>query len=655
MRNRLLFLLLTITVLLLAAHGVCQDTSGGERILLYRSEITVNQDASMIVKETIKVVCANQQINHSIYRDFPTRYKDKYGNRYVVDFTVGEVTRDGAPEPYGIESISNGKRVKMGSADVTLTPGTYTYTITYKTDRQLGFFKDQDELYWNVTGNGWGFPIEKAIAVVTLPKRVPNADLKMEAYTGPEGAKDKNYESRIDDSGRAVFRTTAVLAPKEGLTIVVGWPKGIVAEPTAEMKTRWFFRENASIFAALIGFILVFVYYFVVWNNVGRDPRKGVIIPLYEPPDGLSPAAMRYIVRMGYDNKGFASALINMAVKRYVKISEEKGVYTVSKDTGDETVLASEEQGVAMKLLGDSDSIEMKQSNYKEVGGALKAVKESLKSGYGKGYFARNAGYIAPGLIISVLTLGVGTLLMPPDKAGTVGFLGLWLAGWTFGVAFLVLTVARGWHALAHGTGASEFGSCVGAGCMTLFAIPFVGAEIAVLVILGHEASPAFLLMAVLIGGLNFLFYELLRAPTKMGRAVLDKIEGFKLYLSVAEKDELATMTPPEKTPEIFERYLPYALALDVEQEWAEKFASVLQAASESGRPYQPVWYSGRDFTHVAAGAGVAGFASALGGSVAGAIASSSSPPGSSSGSSSGGGGGGSSGGGGGGGGGGGW
>ena len=114
-------------------------------------------------------------------------------------------------------------------------------------------------------------------------------------------------------------------------------------------------------------------------------------------------------------------------------------------------------------------------------------------------------------------------------------------------------------------------------------------------------------------------------------------------------------MTPPEKTPEIFERYLPYALALDVEQQWAEKYARVLEAASEAGQPYQPVWYSGRDFTHVATGAGIAGFASALGGSVSGAIASSSTAPGSSSGFSGGGGGGGSSGGGGGGGGGGGW
>lgn len=119
------------------------------------------------------------------------------------------------------------------------------------------------------------------------------------------------------------------------------------------------------------------------------------------------------------------------------------------------------------------------------------------------------------------------------------------------------------------------------------------------------------------------------------------------MYLSVAEKDSLDALTPGGRTPELFERYLPYALALGVEQAWAQKFADVLSRAAAGGEPYRPGWYSGRSWSS----ADPTGFASSLGGSLSGAISSSSSPPGSS----SGGGGGGSSGGGGGGGGGGGW
>ena len=151
----------------------------------------------------------------------------------------------------------------------------------------------------------------------------------------------------------------------------------------------------------------------------------------------------------------------------------------------------------------------------------------------------------------------------------------------------------------------------------------------------------------VTMGFLNALFYRLLKAPTQSGRKIMDQIEGFKLYLSVAEKERLNLLNPPEKTPELFERYLPYALALDVENAWSEQFAEVLARAGTESQPYSPVWYSGSswDSFHTSS------FADSLGSSFAGAISSSSTAPGSSSGS----GGGGSSGGGGGGGGGSGW
>ncbi len=155
----------------------------------------------------------------------------------------------------------------------------------------------------------------------------------------------------------------------------------------------------------------------------------------------------------------------------------------------------------------------------------------------------------------------------------------------------------------------------------------------------------AVLLVIVLV---NALFYHLLKAPTVMGRRVMDQIEGFKLFLSVAERERLEMLNPPDKTPELFEKYLPYALALDVENQWSEQFAETLAAAAGAGegRGYTPGWYRGGSWS----GRGPGGLASQLGGSLSGAISSSSVAPGSSSGS-----GGGFSGGGGGGGGGGGW
>ena len=150
---------------------------------------------------------------------------------------------------------------------------------------------------------------------------------------------------------------------------------------------------------------------------------------------------------------------------------------------------------------------------------------------------------------------------------------------------------------------------------------------------------------------INILFYQLMRAPTLTGRKILDKIEGFKMCLSIAEKERLNLLNPPDKTPELFEKYLPYAFALDVEQEWSEQFSGVLSKAYGPSADNAPRWYSGPSWHTL----GASGFTSSLGSSLTTAVSSAASSSSSSPGSSSGGGGGGSSGGGGGGGGGGGW
>src|SRR5215472_14119019 len=186
--KRFLLLLVALTALPLTA----QDDST-ERILAFDSHITVNQDGSMQVVETIRVRSAGESIKHGIYREFPTRYRDRRGNRYSVMFEIVSLTRDGRDEPYHSEDRSNGVRVYFGSSSYLLPDGIHTYRFTYRTNRQLGFFKDHDELYWNLTGNGWLFSIDAVTATVVLPEKARDQVIELEGYTGYEGEKEKNY------------------------------------------------------------------------------------------------------------------------------------------------------------------------------------------------------------------------------------------------------------------------------------------------------------------------------------------------------------------------------------------------------------------------------------------------------------------------------
>ncbi len=644
MKKSMFFLLAGFLVSLFFILPVAAQGLSSERILSYHSDVKVNRDASLSVTETITVVAQGEEIKRGIYRDFPVKYRDHLGNRYNVEFKVREVLKDGLPEKYHLKTMSNGIRVYIGDENTYLSPKEYTYTLVYETNRQLGFFKDFDELYWNVTGNGWNFTIEKASASVELPAGTAENKIKVEGYTGPSGAQEKNFTAVIDYYGRAAFETTQALSPGEGLTIVVSWPKGVVRAPDLQQKLIYFMNDNRSVLAGLICLLALIVYYLTVWMYFGRDPEKGTIIPLYGPPDKLSAASVRYLMKMGYDNKTFTAALISMAVKGYLKIEEAGGRYTLRKTAASASSLSGEEEELARKLFL-YDTLELQNQNHSIIQGAMANLQRSLANQFEKSYFVTNIGYFVPGLIFSIFMVLICGLFDATERTPIAIFMCFWLTIWSVGVGALLQNIFSLWKGAMQG--GRNAGAALG---LSLFAVPFVIGEAIGIAFLAYATSVTVIMVLLSAVFLNLLFYHLLKAPTFMGRKMMDRIEGFKMYLSVAEKDRLNLLNPPENTPELFEKFLPYALALDVEQLWAERFTEVLNAASAEGRQYHPAWYSGSGWMHHGAG----GFSNQLGSSFSNAIASSAHPPGSSSGG-GGGGGGGSSGGGGGGGGGGGW
>ncbi|HQJ15914.1 MAG TPA: DUF2207 domain-containing protein [Candidatus Omnitrophota bacterium] len=616
-----------------------------EKILSFQSDILIETDGSMTVTETITVIAANEKIRHGIYRDFPTRYQDRFRHTYNVTFDVLRVMRDNSPEPFHQEALGNGTRVYIGSKESLVAPGVHVYSLTYKTSRQLGFFKDFDELYWNVTGNGWDFVIESAKASVALPESLSGKIRSFEAYTGPSGAQGADYSSGMEDSGKVVFTATRPLQPGEGLTIAVTWPKGYITEPSPQTKARWFIEDNAIVIIGFLGLVLVVLYYAYVWSRFGRDPAKGTIIPLFKPPSDLTPQAVRFIMRMGYDNKVFGCAVINMAVKGFLSIREEDSVYTLYKTGRNRIPLSPDEQELADTLLSSSE-IELRNTEHATISAAIRALRFHMQKAYDRVYFLTNAQYFIPGLVGSAVVLVVSAFIQAGPSFPIALFMSFWLTGWSFGTFFLMALVVNSWKLYLRSAPRSP-GLLGQALSVSLFCVPFLLGEFFGIGVFIFATSLALVPLLLLLVGVNILFYHLLKAPTLAGRRVMDRIEGFRMYLSVAEKDRMNALYGPKRTPELFEQYLPYALALDVEQEWAQKFASVLQSAGADQTGYRPAWYTGPAWGAL----GAAGFASHVGGSFSQAISSASAPPGSSSGS----GGGGSSGGGGGGGGGGGW
>jgi len=636
--------LLFVVALLLAAAG---EAAAAERITSFTSEVAIGADSALTVKETIAVVSEGNEIKRGIQRDFPTRYKDRNGLAYVVGFEVLGVKRDGRDEPYTVMSISNGERIRIGSADVFLDNGPHVYEITFKTTRQLGYFEGYDELYWNVTGNSWTFPIERAEAIIHLP---PGATIKQHAeYTGRQGESGNDAEVTQATGDRYQAHTTRTLAPNEGFTVAVGWPKGFVTPPTEIDKATDAVKDNLGLFAILGGVLVAFLYYLLAWFRVGRDPPKGTIIPLFSPPSGLGPAGMRYVWKQKFDDKSFASSLVGLAVKGRARIVEYKDSFSIERKEDKGPPLTRAE--AALYRAMPSGMTALKNTNHAKVSAMKSALEDTLEKEHEGVSFLRNLKWLWGGVAISVLALLAGAALLPADDAFLGFFLSLWSGVWWAVLIVISWVLVKGiWQAKG-----------IWAWIKSIFSLGFLlpffiaGGFVPAAIIADGSSSPglyAFAGGALVLIVMAFVFHRLLRAPTLTGRKLLDQIEGFRMYMTTAEEERLKVLHPPEKTPELFERYLPYALALDCENEWNAKFATVLAAAAAAGVAASPAWYSGSHWNTGDMGS----FTDSIGSSLATTTSSASTPPGSSS--SSGGGfssGGGSSGGGGGGGGGSGW
>jgi uncharacterized membrane protein YgcG len=403
---------------------------------------------------------------------------------------------------------------------------------------------------------------------------VQAGELDVDAWQGRYGSREA-ASAEIDRSGQPAYEATRVLPPGQGMSLSVRWPKGLVAEPSDLQRLIWVLSDNINLLIALAGLAAMLGYYIPVWQNYGKDPAPGVIFTRYQPPEGFSPASLRYIRNMGYDNDTMTAGVVSLAVKGYLRIDEDDGEHTLIRvdPGGSPPPLAAGEQELYDALFEKRKVVTLVDDNHETIGGAKSAHRRSLKKDYHKRYFRTN-----------------GLLNLPP----------------------LLIAIVSAVVALRVGPSFMVFGTII--------------------------------LMLVTIVG--FAIY--LKRPTGLGRALMDEAAGFTEYLEIAEKDELNLRNPPEKTPQLFERYLPFALALGVEQQWAERFSKIFAGLRGPGdTAWHPAWYKGSAWDNGHLGFSTSSISSSLGHSISSSVT----PPGSS----SSGGGGGFSGGGGGGGGGGGW
>jgi uncharacterized membrane protein YgcG len=512
------------STLIFCLLALCAAMPAAARDLVFQhfdEQIYVRADGTIDVSETIEAQFIGSW--HGIYRTIPVEYSDPHGLNYTL-FIEDVSATDDTGQKLKLEQNRQGRYLKFKIYVPAAEDTARTIILHYRVLDAIRFFADHDELYWNVTGDEWENPIELVTARVELPEGITG--LHAIAYTGIFGSHAQDAQVEVG-SNYVQIRSTRRLGYREGLTAVVGFDKGFVQPPSASDQFMRFLQSNLPLFIPVIAFFVMFW----LWWTRGRDPARHAISVQYEPPDKLTPGECGTLVDNEAAMRDITATLVDLAVKGYMIIEQKDESHLLGLTHSKEYIFHLK------KPPGEWQSA---RSHEQEMLSALfdAGATPDVKLSDLQNHFYNNLPLIRDRIFNALMSDGY--YLHRPDtvKQGYIG------AGLLIG--FLMMAGTRFLSAI---TGIA-WGTWVIAGLAT-------GAVIAI-------------------------FGWFMPARTIAGARALEKVLGFEEFLGRVEKDQIERL---QKTPELFEKFLPYAMALHVEKKWVQAFSGI------AVQP--PQWYQG--------------------------------------------------------------
>lgn len=576
-----------------SSSGLQHPASGSRRtertekiidVTNFHARILVKNDGTFTVHETMKIFTngvtfgpKSPRLITGIYRSISNRIQGKHAYYRRMGFEMISAAMDGNPITYSVETFGSWftSFIFFGTDGLTLSPGFHEFTLEYTTDRHINFLPDQDEFFWWVFGeggHGWATSVGTIEITVVLPEGSHGIIASLDDYSWNKGIgkiPELLRQAAESDEANVLHYARVVSEKKPYLSVVVGLPKGTVHGPDISRRMEFFFRDMIAYLPGIIGLTVFFMYYIIIWVRVGRDPEGKSIVPLYRPPADCSPAFARLLFTMGYDRTSFSSALLNLASKGVIRILRYGEGYAIEKTGAGNSGISADEQVLYGALMGDER--DQKSLSDRQVLDAVaihrayKKHRRHLMSSVGKRFFVKNARYVIPGIIISLIVAAINAEIVDVEGSYVKELTGLGL--WTIFAGFVCRFLSR--KKVLELRKPSKL-------IYLLLLFPAVLYSVAVSISHAYEVFDIrqlmFLVPIFIMLTAHVVFFFLLRAPTPLGRKSLDEIAGFRRYLAAAEGDRLDRMTPPEKTPGLYQAYLPYALALGVENRWSEKF-----------------------------------------------------------------------------------
>jgi uncharacterized membrane protein len=458
---------------------------------------------------------------NGIFRTIPVEYRTPQGLNYTLRLDVDSVT-DGEGQTLKYESSRQRHYRKLKIWVPGAADATRTVKLRYHVSNGLRFFDEHDELYWNVTGDEWEVPIESASALVRLP---PGASgVRATAFRGAYGSTEQSDVSSEPDGVHV--QTTRGLGMREGLTLVVGWNPGVVHRPTAVEKSAEAVYSNLPLAIPP----LVFVGMLQLWRRRGRDPELAPIATQYEPPPQMTPAELGTLIDGKPDMRDITASIVDLAVRGYLHIAETEDERFFGLLSSKDYVFTLKNEREAWK--------DLKQHERDLLDALFATAGTTVRLSELKNKFYKHLPGLKDELYGRLVRDGFYT--GRPDRVRLL-YIGLGL----------------------------------GVGAAIVFASSSIMLRLGMQPVAGIAAGIVSALIVVAFGWF-------MPSRTPRGTRELEKVLGFREFLSRVEGERLERMV---KTPEMFERFLPYAMALGVEDNWAKAFEGIYTTP--------PSWYSG--------------------------------------------------------------
>ena len=504
------------------------------RIREFDALLTVHADGSLDVTEQLTIHFDGTW--NGIVRDILLHHNTAQGRATKLDVQIGYITD------------SDGNRLHVDESD---KDHGWTHSLKIwipgasNADRQIiiryrvlnairFFFKSEkepafDELYWNVTGNSWTMPIDSVHANVVLPDDV--VPTRTAVYTGPQESTAGG--AAIEKQGNEIyFASTRGLYPYEGMTIGVGWPAGHIAG-RSNQSHEWLLKFVRWLPLLIPLLVLLIAYH--KWDMNGRDPKEGSLTVQYEPVKGASPAELGTLIDNRADMQDITATLVDLAVRGYVHITEltEKHLLGLTKST--------DYQIDIVRKPSDWKDLKAHEVSYLTALGAMSPDDGySVKVSELRDRFYRYLPEIRNAIYEELVSDGY--YRERPDNVQSAWFASTVFVGFVLG-SLAVLSEKQAWVMVAP-------------------AAMFAAAILSVVTLLA--------------------FSQIMPARTVEGAHARDEALGFNEFLSRVEEDRYKKMIT---SPDLFERYLPYAMAFGVADKWAKAFEDIYRVP--------PQWYSG--------------------------------------------------------------